>query len=143
MSFNSFEELDCWKAAKEVRLFVEKIIAKLPVQEKFDLVDNMRRAARSSTRNIAEGFGRYYYQENIRFSRQSRGSQQELMDDLITCRDNGYITDDEYKAGRKSLERSLNVLNGYIKYLQNMKDRNPKAEEAEAYYGLSSSPNNE
>ena len=136
MTFESFEELDCWKAAKEVRLNIEKIISKLPAQEKFDLVDNMRRAARSATRNIAEGFGRFYYQENIRFCRQSRGSQQELIDDLITCRDNSYITEEEYTTYRKALDRSLNILNGYIRYLQKQKDSNPKAEESEEYYGF-------
>ena len=119
MTFESFEELDCWKAAKEVRLNIEKIISKLPAQEKFDLVDNMRRAARSATRNIAEGFGRFYYQDNIRFCRQSRGSQQELIDDLITCKD-----------------KSLNILNGYIRYLKKQKESNPKAEESEEYYGI-------
>ena len=136
MTFKSFEELDCWQAAKEVRVYIEKIIAKLPASEKFDLSDNMKRAARSATRNIAEGFGRFYYQENIRFCRQSRGSQQELIDDLITCRDNNYITEEEYQTYRKALDRSLNILNGYLRYLQKQKDKNPGAEEPEAIYGI-------
>ena len=121
MSFKSFEELDCWKAAREVRLYFEKLIKKLPVEEKYDLIDNARRAARSATRNIAEGFGRFHFQENIQFCRQSRGSQHELIDDLITCMENKYISSDEYSEGRKLLDKSRGILNGYINYLENAK----------------------
>ncbi len=51
----------------------------------------MRRAKLSMTNNIAEGFGRYHYQENIQFCRQSRGSISELIDDFNECYDEGYI----------------------------------------------------
>jgi len=121
MSFKSFEELECWKAAREVRLYFEKLIKKLPVEEKYDLIDNARRAARSATRNIAEGFERFHFQENIQFCRQSRGSQHELMDDLITCSDNKYITTEEYDEGRKFLDKSIGLINGYINYLEKAK----------------------
>lgn len=114
----SFEDLECWKACVEVRRFVSLIIKKFPASEKFDLVDNMRRASRSSTRNIAEGYGRYYYKENIQYCRQSRGSLYELIDDLITARDEGYIAEQEYIQGRAKIERALQLLNGYINYLE-------------------------
>jgi len=78
----------------------------------------MRRASRSSTRNIAEGYGRYYYKENIQYCRQSRGSLYELIDDLITARDEGYIAEQEYIQGRAKIERALQLLNGYINYLE-------------------------
>ena len=45
----------------------------LPEEEKYNLSSQMRRAAVSITANIAEGYGRYHYQENIQFCRQSRG----------------------------------------------------------------------
>lgn len=69
MSDKSFEELDYWNAARKVRMFVEKVIVKFPASEKFDLLINRRRAARSSTRNIGEGFGRFHFQDNIQFCR--------------------------------------------------------------------------
>ncbi len=96
----SFEDLECWKACVEVRIYISVLIKKFPVSEKFDLVSNMRRASRSPTRNIAEGYGRYHFQENIQFCRQSRGSLFELLDDLITARDEGYITEQEYIEGK-------------------------------------------
>ena len=50
----------------------------------------MRRASLSLTNNIAEGHGRYHFQENIQFCRISRGSLMELIDDLNTCIDEKY-----------------------------------------------------
>ena len=73
-SFKSFEELECWQACREVRKFISNLVKAYPKEEKFALVDDMKRAARSTTHNIAEGFGRFHFQENIQFCRQSRGS---------------------------------------------------------------------
>jgi len=134
MAFKSFEELQCWQAARKARLYIEKIIMKLPAAEKFDLIDNMRRAARSSTRNIAEGFGRFHYQENIQYCRQSRGSQHELVDDLITCHDNKYITESEYTEGRQLFDKSIGLFNGYINYLGNAKGTGTGVKEELAPY---------
>lgn len=78
----------------------------------------MKRAARSATRNIAEGYGRFHYKENIQFCRQSRGSLFELIDDLITSKDEHYITDSEFSEGKIKIERALSILNGYINYLR-------------------------
>ena len=113
----SFEDLECWKAAVEVRKYVSQIIKKFPASEKYDLIDNMKRASRSATRNIAEGYGRFHYKENIQFCRQSRGSLYEIVDDLITAQDENYITDSEYQEGRSLIERAIMILNGYINYL--------------------------
>lgn len=74
-NFKSFEELGCWKEARNLRLFVSKqIISNLPNHEKFCLSSQLRRASRSVTHNIAEGYGRYHFKENAQFCRISRGS---------------------------------------------------------------------
>jgi four helix bundle protein len=85
-SLKSFEDLECWKACTEVRRFVTALVEKFPKDEKFALVDDMKRAARSITHNVAEGFGRFHFQENIQFCRHSRGSLCELIDQLITLK---------------------------------------------------------
>jgi four helix bundle protein len=123
-SFSSFEDLECWKACTEVRRFISELVKDFPKEEKFSLVDDMKRAARSTTHNIAEGFGRFHYQENVQFCRISRGSVYELIDQLITSRDEGYITSDDYEKGRSLIEKALPLLNGYIKYLSGRKKNN-------------------
>jgi four helix bundle protein len=77
----------------------------------------MNRAARSTTRNIAEGYGRYHHKENIQFCRISKGSLYELIDDLITCKEDNYISEEDYNAGRTLIDTAIKLVNGYIKYL--------------------------
>lgn len=122
-SINSFEDLNCWMACREIRNYVYSIITKFPPEEKYSLSDGMLRAARSTTENIAEGFGRFHYQENIQFCRISRGSIFELMDQFITALDQDYISKEDYNKGRELLEKAKSILNGYIKYLQKAKEK--------------------
>ena len=116
-SFKSFEDLECWKACTEVRRFISELVKKYPREERFALVDDMKRAARSTTHNLAEGFGRFHYQENVQFCRISRGSLYELIDQLITSKDDGYITSEQYEKGQDLIAKALALLNGYINYL--------------------------
>ena len=123
-SYKSFEDLECWKAGREVRLFFKEIVKLLPKEEKFTLVSQIKRASRSVTNNIAEGFGRFHYQENIQFCRISRGSLHELIDHLIICCEEKHIEEKEYKRGREVLNKAIGLLNGYINYLIRKKKEN-------------------
>ena len=122
-SLRSFEDLECWKACTEVRRFISKIIKNYPKEEKYALVDDMKRAARSTTHNVAEGFGRFHFQENIQFCRISRGSLYELVDQLITSQDDGYITSEQYQKGRELISKAIALMNGYINYLSRQKSK--------------------
>ncbi len=125
----SFEDLECWKACREVRLFIQSLIKNFPEEEKFALTDGMRRASYSITENIAEGYGRYHFQENIQFCRQSRGSLYEIKDQLISAHDNNYISEEDQAKGQKLIMIALALLNGYINYLNKAKSRNQKPDE--------------
>jgi four helix bundle protein len=114
----NFEDLHCWQACRKVIRITKKTIKNLPKDEKYDLVSNMKRAARSTTRNIAEGYGRHHHKENIQFCRISRGSLNELLDDFITCKDDGYISEEDLLLARRNITRAIKVLNGYISYLK-------------------------
>lgn len=117
-NYRTFEDLECWKQCRKVRQSVEFICKTLPVEEKYRLVDQMIRSARSSTANIVEGYGRYHFKENIQFCRVSRGSLFELIDHFICCLDNSFITEAEYKSLREETESGIKLINGYIKYLK-------------------------
>ncbi len=117
----SFEDLDCWKACRAVRVFIMDLVKKFPEEEKYSLNDGMKRASRSATENIAEGFGRYHFQENIQFCRHSRGSLHELIDQLISALDEEYITQNEFAKGKDLINNALGLLNGYINYLNKAK----------------------
>lgn len=121
-SFRSFDQLECWKACRNARQYISKLIRSYPKDEKYRLVDDMLRAARSTTHNIAEGFGRFHFQENIQFCRMARGSLYELKDQLICSLDEGFITDEQLGDGMALIDRAIALLNGYIKYLNKKKE---------------------
>ena len=110
-----FTDLEVWKAARELRREVYKLVLTFPDFEKFGLASQMRRAAASVTSNIAEGFGRFGYQENAQFCRQARGSLYELRDHLITCVDEGYLKEGEAKTLGAMTQRVAQLLNGYLR----------------------------
>jgi four helix bundle protein len=119
----SFEELQCWKVGRELRIEISKVIKDFPAHERFELVSQMRRASRSVTNNIAEGFGRYHYQEFMRFCRISRGSLTELSDHLIVALDEGYIDKIQHDELRTAIERCIALINGFITYLERRKQK--------------------
>ena len=115
-----FTSLLAWKKATEVKLFFYRmILPKLPSAEKYNLDIQIRKAAVSSTANIAEGYGRYHYKEGIQFYRISRGSLAELKDHLITCFEIDYIPKDIKDEGLELISTARKILNGYIKYTKN------------------------
>jgi len=68
VGYKSFEDLEVYKAARECRKKIYQLIKKLPPEEKYNLAGQMRRAVLSLINNIAEGRGRYHFQENIQFA---------------------------------------------------------------------------
>ncbi|MFA5424975.1 MAG: four helix bundle protein [Phycisphaerae bacterium] len=122
MNVYSFENLEVYKSARQYRVRIYSLSHNLPEFEKFNLTSQMRRAALSLTNNIAEGHGRYHWQENIQFVRQSRGSLEELMDDLNTCLDENYADETLLEGLKEEGYELLKKLNGYLKYLRERKE---------------------
>jgi len=122
-TIRNFKDLECWKAAREVRIFVRDLITSLPRLDTYDLTDNIRLAARSITRNISEGYGRFNFQENIQFCKVARGSLYEIWDDLITCFDEGYIQKEQLEKSTILIEEAIRTLNGYIVYMERNKQK--------------------
>ena len=116
----NFENLECWKTCRCLRLFVVKeVVPVLPPEERFRLADQLIRAARSTTANIAEGDGRFHYLDNVKFCRVSRGSCKEILDHLIAGNDEKLVSDDLVLKGRLLVEQSIRLLSAYIRYLNN------------------------
>jgi len=118
---NNFEDLEVWKECRNLRKQVSEVLKSFPSEEKYRMNDQLIRASRSITANIAEGHGRFHYQENIQFCRQARGSLSETLDHFICALDENYISIDQLKVFRNQYNLCLKILNGYISYLQKMK----------------------
>jgi four helix bundle protein len=118
-NIKTFEELQCWQACRALRIFVlSKIIPLIPKGEIYRLIDQLIRASRSTTANIAEGYGRFHYLDNAKFCSNSRGSCWETLDHLITANDEEMISDELLQEGRELVNHAVKVTNGYISYLQ-------------------------
>ena len=118
-AIRTFEELECWKQCRLLRLFVAKqVVPVLPSEERYRLGDQLLRAARSTTANIAEGYGRFHYLDNAKFCSNARGSCWETLDHLITGNDEGFIATELLNQGRMLVNEGVKILNGYMSYLK-------------------------
>lgn len=111
----SFQDLEVWKIGRTLRRKLYEIANSLPIHERYNLASQIRAAAISLTSNIAEGFGRFHYKENVQFCRIARGSACEVIDHLLTCLDERYITTAQHQELAQEVATFLRILNAYIK----------------------------
>ncbi len=112
-----FEDLDCYQLALQVLKEAYKVANRLPAIERYNLADQMRRAAVSVTLNIAEGYGRYHYLDKLRFFYIARGSLDETLSGFIDCQALGYTNEAKLTGQRDLCHRALQTLNGYIRFV--------------------------
>ena len=115
----SFQDLECWKKCRELRLFVAReVVPALPKDERYRLGDQFLCAARSTMANIAEGYGRFHYLDNAKFCSNARGSCFEVLDHFITSLDEKLVPVELEERGRELVSTAITVLNGYMRYLK-------------------------
>jgi four helix bundle protein len=91
-----FKKLVVWQKAHELVLLVYRLTKKFPKEERFNLIDQMRRSATSIATNIAEGCGKYSQKDFVAYLQVSQGSSQEIEYLSILSKDLKYITVEEY-----------------------------------------------
>jgi four helix bundle protein len=116
--YQTFGDLEVYQIAREFRKAMYRVVKRLPPEEKFGLTSQIRRAAVSLTNNIAEGHGHFHFLEQIKFMLQSRGSLEELLDDLNICEDEAYLPTQEIEPFRQEGWRVHKLINGYIRFLR-------------------------
>lgn len=122
----------------------KRVLPLLPAEEKWNLNQQLRRSSLSISANIAEGYGRFYYQDNVRFCYYARGSLEETLSHLIFAFETSFIPEELYKELEREGQEIDKMLNGYIGYLKKSKKgaNEPGAnyairEEIESYYAAS------
>jgi four helix bundle protein len=114
MRIEKLEDLEVWQEARSLTKNVYKITKKLPLEERYNLRMHMRQCFRNVCGNIAEGFGRFHYQESMQFYRIARGSLTELKSDTYLTYDANYITEEEFNELLGQIEKVGMLLNGLI-----------------------------
>ncbi|MBI2640706.1 MAG: four helix bundle protein [Candidatus Sungbacteria bacterium] len=110
----NFTDLKVWQAAHRFILAVYQITRKFPIDEKYALVQQLRRAAVSVAANIAEGSKRRSLKDKIHFYNISDTSLEEVKYYLILSRDLSYYSMSEYETLIKDAEEVGRMLSGLI-----------------------------
>ena len=98
------ERLEVWQVAKSLAKCVYQITAGFPKDERFGLVDQMRRASVSVMSNLAEGCGRTSARDQAHFSQMAFGSLLELDAQFQLALDLGFLTESDYQKVRQSVQ---------------------------------------
>ena len=107
----SFEKLDVWQLSRELVKDIYHLTLKFPDEERFGLTSQIRRATISISSNLAEGSARKTAKDQAHFTTISYGSLMELLNQLIISSDLEYVTIEELKLIRPSIEEIGNKLN--------------------------------
>ena len=107
----SFKDLDVWQKSHAAVLEVYKLTRRLPKEELFGLVSQMRRSAVSVPANIAEGFKRRKDPDKARCMNIAQGSPEEVRYYFLLSRDLGYLQDVE----RSRIDEVARLLSAYIR----------------------------
>ncbi|MBE0681727.1 MAG: four helix bundle protein [Anaerolineales bacterium] len=121
-NIQGLETLEAWKKSRAFVLVVyREVLPSLPAEEKWHLNQQIRRTAQSVSANIAEGHGRFYYQDNVRFCYIARGSLTETYTHLVLAYNLQYIPDELFSRLKNQIEELIRIINGYIAYLKRSK----------------------
>lgn len=112
----SFEKLEVWQLAREMRVDIYRLTQAFPKEEQFNLTSQIRRAIGSVTANLVEGSGRATDRDKCRFTNTAYSSALEVLDHLIAASDLNFIDEEQYITHRVKLDKLINKLNAYYRY---------------------------
>lgn len=95
MDLRNYRQLQVWKDAMLATKLVYQLTTKLPPDERFGLINQMRRAAVSMPSNIAEGHARNSVKDFQRFLFIAKGSAAELETQLTLCCELDFLEEEE------------------------------------------------
>ena len=118
MGAKRFQDLIAWQLARELRKYVTDVVRETPLARDKGLCDQMRRAARSATNNIAEGFPCPSHLEFARFLDMAGRSIREIEDGLIEAVDTGLLSQVQAAPGFNLAKRTSVAISRLSKYLR-------------------------
>ena len=109
-----FKKLEVWRLSHALTLNVYRLTQRLPDDERFGLISQIRRAVVSIEANIAEGCGRNTRMDFARFLQQAMGSAAELECHLLICKDLRMIADSDYRQSEVKTVQIKRMLTSLI-----------------------------
>jgi len=122
MKITRFEDLKVWQLSHKLALEVSELVNTFPKHEKYDLVSQMRRSARSVPSDISEGFGRFHFNDKLTFYERGRASLGELRNHFMEALGNRYIDEVTYDRYRVKMNEIGFLLSRLMRNVQKARD---------------------
>lgn len=112
MEVFGYRKLIAYQKAKEVVKRTYKLLKKFPVEERYAMCDQLRRASVSITSNIAEGVNRYSVKDKSHFIEVAFGSLMEVSLQFEIAEELGYITTEDRMSMDELIKEDARLLSG-------------------------------
>ncbi len=116
--FYSLEKLEVFQLSNEIGEIVWDLVSGWKYFEKDTVGKQFIKSADSISANIAEGYGRYFYKENIQFCYYARGSLLETKVWIMKSSRRNLFNKETKSELSVKVDELLIKLNGYINYLK-------------------------
>ncbi len=127
MKLTRFEDLDCWKEARQLtRQVYEAIEQNSAWKRDARLCNQIQSAAGSVMANIAEGFVRRSSKEFVQFLFIAMSSSAEVRSHLYIAVDQGYLSKDSFESIYAQADKVGRIISGLIKYLRTKQTKQTK-----------------
>ncbi len=110
MGAKTFEELRAWQCAAELSDRVVAVCATQPLQHDFKFRDQLRNAAESAPRLIAEGFGRWGHREFARYLVMAKAEVMEVMNDLLALKRRRTVAPEVLREALELTDRTIRTI---------------------------------
>ena len=114
MEVFGYRKLIAYQKAKEVVKKTYKLLKKFPVEERYAMCDQIRRASVSITSNIAEGVNRFSVKDKAHFIEMAYGSLMEVSSQFEIAEELGYVTADDRLSIDQLIEEDARLLSGLL-----------------------------
>ena len=112
------DNLHIWKKSTSLCVIIYKKTKQFPEDEKFGLINQLRRAAVSVPSNIAEGSRRSSKKEFKHFLLTASGSLAEIDTQLFLSKELGYLEEGDYNQLKDSASEISKMIASFIKSME-------------------------
>ena len=112
MEVFGYRKLIAYQKAKEIVKRTYKLLKKFPVEERYAMCDQLRRASVSITSNIAEGVNRYSVKDKSHFIEVAFGSLMEVSSQFEIAEELGFITVEDRMSMDELIQEEARLLSG-------------------------------
>ncbi len=114
-----FEKLQAWHVAQSLVVKLYTVTSKFPSEERYGLVQQIRRAAVSISSNLSEGSGRFSVKDQGHFYSMSYSSLLEVLNQLFIAKQLSWLSPEDYTELRGQIEQLSAIITALRRAVMN------------------------